>query len=163
VELAFVADVDLAISDRQQGPLNAAGINAIRAFPGRGIRVWGARSISPQAEWKFIHARRLLSMIEDSVERSMQWVVFRRNDADLRRTLTHSLNVFLEAIWRQGGLQGKVPAEGFYVKCDEKNNPQAAIDTGQLVCQVGVAIAAPLEFLVFEITRSVAGAQVVEA
>jgi hypothetical protein len=163
VELSFVTDVDLAINDQQQGPLNSAGINVLRAFAGRGIRVWGARSISQDASWRYIHIRRLLSMIEDSVQKSMQWVVFRSNNADLRRMLTHSLNVFLKAIWLQGGLQGATPAQGYYVKCDDTNNPQVVIDAGQLVCQIGVAIAAPMEFLVFQITRSVEGSQVVEA
>lgn len=163
VELNFISDVDLAISAQQQGPLNVGGINVIRAFPGRGIRVWGARSTSQDPAWRFIHTRRLLSMIEDSVEKATRWVVFRPNDADLRRMVTHSLNVFLETIWLQGGLQGDLASQGFYVKCDDTNNPQVSIDTGALVCQVGVAIAAPMEFLVFEMTRSVAGSQIVEA
>lgn len=163
VELSFVSDVDLAVTDQQQGSLNSAGINAIRAFPGRGIRVWGARSISQDPIWRYIHTRRLLSMIEDSVEKASQWLVFQPNDADLRRMLTHSLNVFLQAIWLQGGLQGDRAMDSYFVKCDDTNNPQASIDAGRLVCQVGVAIAAPMEFLVFEISRSVEGAQIVEA
>jgi uncharacterized protein len=163
VALDFITDVDLPISDAQQGPLNNVGINAIRAFAGRGIRVWGARAVSQDYDWRFIHTRRLLSMIEDSVEKSMQWTVFRPNNADLRRTLTHSLNVFLRTIWLQGGLKGTTPADGYFVKCDDTNNPQTVIDAGQLVCQVGVAIAVPMEFLVFQITRSVEGSQVVEA
>lgn len=163
VELDFVTDVDLSVTDQQQGLLNSAGINAIRAFPGRGIRVWGARSISQDPAWRYIHVRRLLSMIEDSVEKASQWLVFQSNDQDLRRMLTHSLNVFLESIWLKGGLQGDVPSQGYFVKCDDTNNPQPSIDAGQLVCQVGVAIAAPMEFIVFEISRSVEGAQIVEA
>ena len=163
VELSFVSDVELAVSNPQQGFLNNRGVNAIRAFPGRGIRVWGARSVSPEPAWRFIHARRLMSMLEDSVEKASQWVVFQSNTADLRRMLTHSLNVFLRAIWLNGGLAGATPDESYFVKCDSTNNPQRSIDLGQLVCQVGVAIAAPMEFLVFEIIRSVEGAQVTEA
>jgi Bacteriophage tail sheath protein len=163
VELNFVSDLDLAVSDQQQGPLNSAGINVIRAFPGRGIRVWGARAISQDPIWRYIHTRRLLSMIEDSVEKATQWVVFRPNDSDLRRMLTHSLNVFLEAIWLRGGLQGDIASQGYFVKCNDINNPQASIDMGRLICQVGVAIAAPMEFIVFEMTRSVEGTQIVEA
>ena len=163
VELSFVSDVDLAINDQQQGPLNSAGINVIRALPGRGIRVWGARAMSQDPIWRYIHTRRLLSMIEDSVEKATQWVIFRPNDSDLRRMLTHSLNVFLEAIWLKGGLQGDLASQGYFVKCDDVNNPQRSIDTGRLICQVGVAIAAPMEFLVFEMTRSVEGTQIVEA
>jgi phage tail sheath protein FI len=77
--------------------------------------------------------------------------------------LTHSLNVFLQTIWLAGGLLGARPSEGYFVKCDSTNNTPTTIDAGQLVCQVGVAVAAPMEFLVFEMRRSVAGAQVVEA
>jgi hypothetical protein len=165
VELQFIADVDLAVTDVQQGFLNPAGINAIRPIPGRGIRVWGARSISQDddSDWKYIHIRRLMSMIEDSVEKASQWVVFQPNDFNLRRMLTHSLNTFLQSIWLTGGLQGTVATDGYFVKCDSTNNPQASIDAGILVCQVGVAIASPMEFLVFELRRSVAGSQVVEA
>jgi hypothetical protein len=163
VELQFVSDLERDISSEQQGSLNERGINVIRAFPGRGIRVWGARSISPEPEWKFIHTRRLLSMIEDSVEKSSQWTVYEPNDDNLRNTLTHSLSVFLDGIWLSGGLKGQRPEQGFFVKCDTTNNPQSSIDAGFLICQVGVAIAAPMEFVVFEMRRSVAGPQVVEA
>ena len=163
VELHFVSDVELAVTDQQQGFLNQQGINAIRPIPGRGIRIWGARSISTDSDWIYIHTRRLMSMIEDSVEKASRWVVFQNNDDDLRRMLTHSLNVFLESIRLTGGLKGLRAADSYFVKCDSTNNPPATIDAGQLVCQVGVAIAAPMEFLVFDIRRSVAGAQVVEA
>ena len=168
VQLQFVSDVQLAVSNQQQAFLNPAGINAIRAFPGRGIRAWGARSVAsgstpPDPDWIYIHTRRLMSMIEDSVEQASRWVVFQTNDDDLRRMLTHSLNVFLQSIWLAGGLKGAGPTDGYFVKCDSTNNTQTTIDAGQLICQVGVAIAAPTEFLVFELRRSVAGAQVVEA
>ncbi len=163
VELQFVNDLEIELSDGQQGPLNERGINAIRVFPGRGIRVWGARSASLESEWRFIHTRRLLSMIEDSVESSSRWTVYEPNDQNLRRMLTHALNIFLEGLWLSGGLKGARPDQGYFVKCDETNNPQSSIDAGFLVCQVGVAIAAPMEFITFELRRSVAGPQVVEA
>ena len=163
VALQFVSDLRLAVTSQQQGFLNPAGINCIRSFPGRGIRVWGARSLSQDPNWRYIHRRRLMSMIEDSVEQASRWVVFRSNDADLRRMLTHSLNVFLQSIWLAGGLVGARPSEAYLVKCDSTNNTPTSIDAGLLVCQVGVAIAAPMEFLLFELRRSVAGAQVVEA
>jgi hypothetical protein len=163
VELQFVSDVQLGVTSPQQGFLNSAGINCIRPFPGRGIRVWGARSISQDPDWKYIHRRRLMSMIEDSVDQASRWVVFQANDADLRRMVTHSLNVFLQTIWLAGGLHGARPSEGYFVKCDSTNNTPITIDAGQFICQIGVAVAAPMEFLVFEMRRSVAGAQVVEA
>ncbi len=147
--------------------MNELGINVIRSFPGRGIRLWGARSLAAAndalEEWWFIHVRRTMSMIEDSVEKSMQWTVFESNDHNLRRTLTHSLNVFMEQIWLSGGLKGASASEAFYVKCDDTNNPQSQIDQGLLVCEVGVAVAAPMEFLTFQVRRLPDGTGVVEA
>jgi hypothetical protein len=162
--LDFVNDVADEISDLEQQNLNPYGINAIRSFHGRGIRLWGARSLAGKsdADWRFIHVRRLMSMIEESVDKSMQWAVFEPNNEALRRTLIHSLSVFLEVIWRQGGLKGDRPDQSFYVKCDETNNPTAIVDAGQVVCEVGVAIAAPMEFLVFEIRQMPGAAELVE-
>ena len=88
---------------------------------------------------------------------------FRTNDALLRSTLVHSLNVFLTAIWQTGGLQGAQPSDGFYVKCDATNNPPAIVDAGQLICEVGIAVAAPMEFIVFEIHQDPAGSSISES
>jgi hypothetical protein len=163
VALVSAANVAQDISDLQQGPLNTANVNAIRAFPGRGIRIWGARSLAADDAWRFIHVRRLMSAIEETVQRSSRWAIFEVNDTTLRKTLSHSLSVLLEGVWVKGGLQGSTPDQGFYVKCDDTNNPQSVIDAGQVICQVGVAIAAPMEFLVFEIRQDVTGGVVVES
>lgn len=162
--LEFVTDLAADITHRQQEDLNPFGVNAIRAFPGRGIRVWGARSMAGKGDgdWRFIHVRRLMSMIEEAVEEATQWAVFENHDDALRRTLVHSLSVFLSGLWRRGGLKGARPDEAFFVKCDETNNPQDTIDAGQLICEVGVAVAAPMEFLVFELRRLADGAELVE-
>jgi uncharacterized protein len=162
--LEFVTDVAVDISDLDQQDLNPNGINAIRSFQGRGIRVWGARSLARanDSDWLFIHVRRLMSMIEKSVEVSTRWAVFEPNNFALRRTLVHSLSVFLEAIWRTGALKGTKPADGFYVKCDETNNPPSVVDAGRIVCEVGVAVAAPMEFIVFEIHQDPVTANLVE-
>jgi hypothetical protein len=162
--LEFVTDVVEEITSLEQENLNPYGVNAIRPFPGRGVRLWGARSLAAadDADWRFIHVRRLMSMIEESVEDSTQWAVFEPNDFALRRTLVHSLTVFLESIWRTGGLKGAIPAEGFYVKCDDTNNPPVVVDAGQLVCEVGIAVAAPMEFLVFEIRNKPGGSDIRE-
>jgi hypothetical protein len=164
VELLSAMDVGESISDAEQGALNDNSVNAIRAFPGRRIRLWGVRSLaSPDdSDWKFIHVRRLMSAIEETLQRYSRWVVFRNNDAALRLSLKHSLEVMLHGIWAKGGLKGGTPAQAFFVKCDETNNPQPVIDQGQLICQVGVAVAAPMEFIVFEIRQEADGAQVVE-
>jgi phage tail sheath protein FI len=164
VGLQFVTDVEEDISDLQQENLNLNNVNAIRWFPGRGIRVWGARSLaSPlDEEWRFIHVRRMMSAIEETAQRSSRWAVFQSNNDALRNSLKHSMTVLLEGIWEKGGLQGSKPADAFYVKCDATNNPQSVIDNGQLICEVGVAIAVPMEFLVFEIRQDASGAQILE-
>jgi hypothetical protein len=164
VALAAVSDVAEPLSAAQSGALNDASVNAIRALPGRGIRVWGARSLAPRVDvdWRFIHVRRLMSAIEDTVQRSSRWATFEGNDAHLRSTLSHAVTVLLEGIWSRGGLKGRTPAEGFFVRCDGANNPQAVIDAGQVICQVGAAVAAPMEFIVFEIRQDVTGGTVLE-
>jgi hypothetical protein len=164
VALELVTDVAETVTALQQEDLNYRGVNAIRPFPNRGIRVWGARSLAApdDPDWRFIHVRRLMSMIEQSVDHSTRWAVFESNTDALRRALAHSLSVFLEGVWRRGGLKGAVPAEGFYVKCDPTNNPQPVVDAGQVVCEVGVAVVAPMEFLVFAIRQKVDGADVAE-
>lgn len=159
-----IANVVEPIGLTAQETLNPHGVNVLRAFPGSGIRVWGARSLAglDDGVWRFIHVRRLMSMIEESVEDSMQWAAFEPNDDTLRRAVVHAVSLFLNAIWVDGGLKGAQPEEGFYVKCDETNNPQAVVDAGQLVCEVGVAAAAPMEFIVFELRQTPEGAQITE-
>ena len=163
--LEFVNDVAQSISDLQQEGLNENNVNAIRALPGRGIRIWGARSLAPAADaaWRFIHVRRLMSAIEETAERSSRWTVFQNNDDALRSSLKHSMSVLLEGIWAKGALTGARIADAFFVTCDATNNPQNVIDRGQVVCEVGVAIAAPMEFVVFEIRQEPSGAQVSES
>lgn len=162
--LEGVADLVEEIDAPQQEELNPVGINVIRAFPGRGIRVWGARTLAGKddAEWRFIHARRLVSMIEESVEAATQWTVFEPNDDNLRRTLVHTISGFLRTIWQRGGLKGNAPGEAFFVRCDETNNTRAVVDAGQLVCQIGVAVTAPMEFLVFDLRQRPEGAELTE-
>jgi hypothetical protein len=163
VALMGVADAVQAFSSAEQERLNPSGINALRAFPGRGVRVWGARSLATdERNWRFIHVRRLLSMLEESVEDSMQWTAFEPNGEALRRTVVHSVSLFLQAVYQMGGLAGALPEQSFYVRCDETNNPQAVVDAGQLVCQVGVAPAAPMEFIVFEVRQKPDGVDIVE-
>jgi hypothetical protein len=162
VELAGVLDVATDMTNLQQGPLNDAYVNVIRSFPGRGIRVWGARSLAADESWRYIHIRRLISAIENTALRTSRWAVFETNNTALRNALSHSLNVLLESIWATGGLLGSTPDQGFYVKCDDTNNPQSVIDAGQVICQIGVAVAAPMEFLVFQIRQDVTGGTVTE-
>ena len=159
VALEFVTDLAVEVDDDVQQDLNPQSINAIRSLPGRGLRAWGARSLAgrDQADWRFIHVRRFMCMIEESIEKSMKWAVFEPNDATLRQTLRHMIEVFLERVFRRGGLRGDRREEAYYVKCDETNNPASVTDRGEVLCEVGVAIAAPMEFIVFELRPAPGG------
>jgi hypothetical protein len=152
--LAWVQDVTVAVNDALHGVLNRDGINAIRALPGRGIRILGARTVSSDTDWRFINVRRLMMMIEKAILVSTQWAVFEPNDVHTRSKLRLSLTSFLIALWQRGALLGDSPAAAFYVTCDASNNPPAAVDEGQLLAEVGVAPSQPFEFVVVRVGRT---------
>ncbi len=150
------------ITKGEQDILNPKGINCIRSFPNRGIRVWGARTISSDASWRYINVRRLFNMVEQSIEIGTQWVVFEPNDHKLWKRVTRDISAFLLRLWRQGALFGKTPEEAFFVKCDEETNPPEVIDAGQLVCEIGLCPVKPAEFVIFRIGQMQAGGDVSE-
>jgi uncharacterized protein len=161
-ELLWAEDVTVGINDNEQAILNPEGINCVRAFPGRGIRVYGARTISSNPDWRYINVRRLMLMIEEAVDESTQWAVFEPHDFMLRRLLVLSISSFLETVWRQGGLVGSTPADAYFIKCDETNNPPAVIDQGKLIAEIGVAPTHPAEFIIFRVGRTVEELEIVE-
>jgi phage tail sheath protein FI len=146
-------------TDTEQGDLNRAGINCIRSFPGRGIRVWGARTLSSDAEWRYLNVRRLFNFISDSIRQGTQWAVFEPNDEHLWIQLQIAVSNFLTVSWREGALFGGTPDEAFYVKCDKETNPQVVIDAGQVVTEIGIAPVRPAEFVVFHISQYTAGGE----
>jgi phage tail sheath protein FI len=150
------------ITKGEQDILNPKGINCIRAFPNRGIRVWGARTISSDASWRYINVRRLFNMVEQSIELGTQWAVFEPNDHKLWKRITRDISAFLMRLWRQGALFGKTPEEAFYVKCDEETNPPEVIDAGQLICEIGMCPVKPAEFVIFRIGQMPSGGDVSE-
>jgi phage tail sheath protein FI len=138
---------------REQELLNPLGINCIRSFPNRGIRIWGARTLvePDNTPWRYIPVRRLMSYIEKSIELGTQWVVFEPNDSTLWYRVTRTVSNFLERIWRDGALFGSTPDQAFYVKCDETINTPETIMLGRLYIEVGVSPVRPAEFVVFRI------------
>lgn len=152
------------ISRAEQDILNPKGINCIRDFSrrGRGIRVWGARTISSDASWRYINVRRLFIMIEESIEIGTQWVVFEPNDQLLWKRITRDIRSFLYRIWRTGALFGKTPEEAFYVKCDEETNPPEVIDAGQCITEIGICPVKPAEFVIFRIGQWQSGSDISE-
>lgn len=145
--------VELNVTKGEQDLLNPMGVNCIRAFPGRGIRVWGARTLSSDPSWRYINVRRLFNFVEASIEAGTQWVVFEPNDQDLWARVRRDVSAFLRQVWRSGALFGSTPEEAFYVKCDEELNPIEVRDAGQLIIEVGLAPVKPAEFVIFRISQ----------
>jgi hypothetical protein len=149
--LRFVEGLTLAIDDGEQGVLNPAGINAIRAFPGRGIRANGSRTLSSDPEWRFLTTRRIVDAIEKTLESSLAWVVFEPNNLLTRHTVTVTVATFLNQLWRDGVLAGVKPEAAYTVKCDSDNNTDADQAEGRLSVDIGVAPTEPYEFILFRL------------
>lgn len=161
-ELFWAEDVTVEVNEGVQGILNPDGINCLRAFPGRGIRIYGARTVSSNPDWRYVNVRRLMLMIEEAIDESTQWAVFEPNDFKLRQLLILSISSFLETIWRQGALVGATADEAFFVKCDDTNNPPEIVNQGKIIVDVGVAPTIPAEFIIFRVGRTVEEFEIVE-
>jgi phage tail sheath protein FI len=136
--------------DSEQESLNPIGVNCIRAFPNRGILIWGARTLAEAvSEWRYINVRRLFNFIEESIYEGTQWVVFEPNDMDLWERVRRTITAFLTRVWRSGALFGATPEEAFYVKCDAELNPPEVRNAGQLIVEIGIAPVKPAEFVIF--------------
>ena len=150
------------VTQGEQGGLNKVGINCIRSFPGRGIRIWGARTLSSDPEWRYINVRRLFNYIAESIMEGTQWSVFEPNDERLWMQLRIAASNFLTRTWREGALFGSSPEQAFFVKCDSETNPPDVIEAGQVICEIGIAPVKPAEFVVFRLSQFSAGASEVE-
>jgi hypothetical protein len=146
-------DVEMQITKGEQDQLNPEGVNCIRAFPGRGIRVWGARTLSSDPSWRYVNVRRFFNFVEKSIEGGTHWVVFEPNDMDLWERISRNVTSFLTTQWRDGALFGATPEQAFYVKCDSETNPPDTIDAGQVITEIGLAPVKPAEFVVFRIAQ----------
>jgi uncharacterized protein len=161
--LEWAQDLSIDVSPEWQAMLNPIGVNAIRPFAGRGLRVYGARTVSSDPSWRFVNVRRLMIMIERAIGKSLQWAVFEPNDAHLRDKIAIAIAGFLDHLWRQGALAGATAEESYYVLCGDTNNPPAEQAEGRLLAEVGVAPAIPAEFVVLRIGRVEDVLEVVEA
>ncbi|MFD4376701.1 phage tail sheath family protein [Streptomyces sp. NPDC058486] len=142
--------------------LNPIGVNCIRAFPGRGIRIWGARTLSSDPAWRYLNVRRLFNYLEESILAGTQWVVFEPNDDALWARIRRTVGAFLVNEWRKGALFGLTPDEAYYVKCDRETNPPESVDSGHVVCEIGVAPVRPAEFVVFRLSQLTSGTGAVD-
>jgi hypothetical protein len=145
-----------AVSDLEQQALNARHVNVIRSFPARGIRIWGARTLSSDSVWQYVSVRRLLIYLERSVDEGTQWVVFEPNNETTWARVSESVRQFLGNCWRNGALPGAKEEHAFYVRCDRTTMTADDILNGRLVCEIGIAPTRPVEFVIFRIVQQAA-------
>ena len=154
--------VEFQITKREQDILNPRGVNCIRVFPARGIRVWGARTSSTNTLWKYINVRRYFLYVGESIDEGTQWVVFEPNDEKLWARVNQTITQFLITEWRNGALMGTKPAEAFFVKVDRTTMTQSDIDNGRLICIIGLAVVKPAEFVIFRLAQFQGGSEITE-
>jgi len=147
------------VSFGEQEMLNPLGVNCLRFFPGRGYRVWGARTASSDPEWKYVNVRRYFNYLEASIDRSTQWAVFEPNGERLWANIRETIASFLYNEWRNGALLGAKAEDAYFVRCDRSTMTQNDLDNGRLVCLIGVAALKPAEFVIFRIGQKTADAR----
>lgn len=152
--LRGIQDVSVHMTAVEHGELNERNINALRVFAGRGVRIYGARTLSNELQWQYVNVQRLLLMLKRSIEAQLQWVVFEPNTAELRRTLVANITTMLTGLWQAGAFVGSSATEAFFVRCDAENNTAMQVSQGELLVEVGVAPSVPTEFVVLRIRRT---------
>ncbi|MBN2440638.1 MAG: phage tail sheath subtilisin-like domain-containing protein [Spirochaetales bacterium] len=161
-----ITGLEFIVNKGEQDILNPMpnNINVIRDFRknGRGYRVWGARCITSDPDWKYINVRRLFIFIEESIEESTHWVVFEPNNEATWSRVKRTVKNFLTGLWRDGALQGSTVNQAFFVRCDRTTMTQADIDNGRLIMEIGIAPVKPAEFVIFRIGQWSAGSSVEE-
>ena len=150
-EVFGILDLDVAVDSGVQDQLNPEGVNCLRAFPGRGIRVWGARTLSRQPEWRYVNVRRLFLTVRRWIDLNMTWATFEPNNARLWIRINRELGTYLTRVWQQGGLAGQTASEAYYVKCDAETNPAEVREAGQVITEIGLAPTVPAEFVIVRI------------
>jgi phage tail sheath protein FI len=158
-----VATLSLAIDDAAQARMGNLAVNCLRAFPGRGPLVWGARTLSTDPNWRAIGVRRLFTTVARWLEQSTTWALMEPNDLRLWVRMTRQLNDYFRQLFQSGSLAGGSAAQAFYVKCDDETNPQAVRDSGNLVVEIGLAPATPGEFIVVRLIQEAGAAHVTVA
>ena len=152
-----VLDVQTEVTQDAQVRLNEAGVNCLRSFPRRGIRVWGARTVSGHRQWRYVNVRRVFLTLVRWIEHNMNDLAFEPNNPSLWDRVLERLRGFCYELYVRGALMGTSPEEAFFLKCDAEINPPTVREEGQVVCDIGLAPAAPAEFIVIRMTRVVGG------
>lgn len=137
----------------EQDILNVEGVNLIRNIPGSGIRIWGARTASSNAAFKYVNVRRLFIYVEESIRANTNWVVFEPNNITLWNRVSITISSFLESLWRNGMLAGSSPSESYFVEVGNNTMTKEDIANGRLICNIGIAPVKPAEFVIFRMTQ----------
>lgn len=159
--LVDVVDLERTIDNKIQDQLNPNGVNCLRAFPGRGIRVWGARTLSTSESWTYVNVRRIFLTAARWIDRNMAGYVFEPHTPELWARITRDLTTYFTDLWTNGALVGNTPDEAFFVKCNAENNPDEDRDLGRIVAEIGLAPAIPGEFIVVRIIQLASGINMV--
>ncbi len=157
-EVIQCTGLSVGYNNGEQDILNPAGVNLIRALPGQGIRVWGARTASSNASFKYVNVRRLFIYVEQSIKNATNWVVFEPNNSSLWARVQMTVSSFLENMFRAGMLAGETPAESFFVDIGPATMSRDDIMNGRLICEIGIAPSRPAEFVIFRVTQFTAEA-----
>jgi phage tail sheath protein FI len=150
-EIQGAIDLEADLDAGSLGLLNQAGVNCLRAFPARGIRIWGARTPSAAPEWRYLNVRRLVLTVVRWIDLNMAWAAFEPNVPALWARIERELNGYLGRLWRAGALQGEAVSEAFYVRCDAELNAAASREAGQVITEIGLAPTRPAEFIVVSV------------
>ncbi len=156
VEILGVEGPVCRVSQSDQELLHPCGVNALRTFSGRGLRIWGARTLSPDPAWQHVSVRRTFIQLVASIERGTRWTVFEPNDEPLWREVRRTIDDFLTGAWRRGILVGDRPERAWVVRCDRATMTQEDLDNGRLVCEVGLALVRPGDFYTIRLSRPTA-------
>ncbi|GIH06871.1 tail protein [Rhizocola hellebori] len=155
--LVGVPELEVKLTDLENGELNPLGVNCLRVMPAAGAVVWGARTMHGNDkladEWKYLPVRRTALFIEESLFRGTQWVVFEPNDEPLWAQIRLNVGAFMHDLFRQGAFQGLTPKEAYFVKCDKETTTQTNINNGVVNIVVGFAPLKPAEFVVIKLQQ----------
>lgn len=157
-ETVFCTGLKVNYTKDEQDILNPEGVNLIRALPGQGIRIWGARTASSNSSFKYVNVRRLFIYVEESIKANTNWVVFEPNDATLWQRVELTISGFLDGLWRNGMLAGDSPATSYFVEIGPSTMSRDDIQNGKLICNIGIAPSRPAEFVIFRVTQFTAEA-----
>jgi uncharacterized protein len=159
-EILGVIDLESGIDNRIQDRLNPEGVNCLRDFPGRGIRVWGARTLSRDPNWRYINVRRLFLTLRRWIDRNLVWAAFEPNSPALWIRIQRELNGYLTTLWQAGALAGATQDQAFYVKCDRETNPPERREAGEVITELGLAPSSPAEFIIVRIIHRAGATEV---